>query len=453
MIKAEQHPQSTFRPALVTQIELSETLPNIETDQSTSYSVAMTLVRIHGEPLGIIELELDNGRIGPEDYAPLVWAEFSASLNQHLEADGLPRVDALPAAGLNAARPGSSCEKAREQALAKAPMASVVIATRERAEQLARCLESFRDVIYPRYEVLIIDNAPQTSSTADLVQHMKAYLTNLRYIREDRKGVSVAHNRGIEEARGEMIVFLDDDVVVDPYWLIELARGFEAEENVGCVTSLVIPMELETEAQLLFERYDGFNRGYERRIFDMGKHRMKNIYYPYSVGHCGTGASMAFTREAIRAIGGQDPALGPGTPTFAGDDMDTFFLMITHGYQLVYNPTSIALHQHRRSYEELRDQVYNYGVGLTAYLTKCLFSDLRRALGLLTRIPPGLYNLLASRSSRNTTRGRDFPADLARIEWAGMLYGPIAYLRAIAALRNDKQPVLKTSAETIKRPY
>jgi hypothetical protein len=205
------------------------------------------------------------------------------------------------------------------------------------------------------------------------------------------------------------------------------------------VTGLVVPLELETSSQLLFERYNGFNRGYKRRIFDLQENRLDNPFYPYSVGHCGTGASMAFTREAAVLIGGQDPVLGAGSLALAGGDIDSFFQVIMRGYQLVYTPDAIAFHEHRRSYGALRRQIYNYGVGLTAFLTKCLLTDLRRIPDFLLRIPYGIYTLLASKSSMNAKRGDDYPFDLKIAEWKGMLLGPFAFLWSLLYVHRENK--------------
>jgi hypothetical protein len=72
----------------------------------------------------------------------------------------------------------------------------------------------------------------------------------------------VAHNRGLTKARGEIVAFTDDDVVVDSLWLIELARAFEFADDVACVTGLILPMELETPAQFWLENSIRYNKGY-----------------------------------------------------------------------------------------------------------------------------------------------------------------------------------------------
>src|SRR5205823_7490756 len=97
---------------------------------------------------------------------------------------------------------------------------------------------------YPRYEVIVVDNASTTTATADFIQQAYSDETRIKYVRENRPGLSLARNCGMRVARGEILAFTDDDVIVDSYWLIELAKAFSIGDNVACVTSLGLPLEL-----------------------------------------------------------------------------------------------------------------------------------------------------------------------------------------------------------------
>src|SRR6185312_3629836 len=144
-------------------------------------------------------------------------------------------------------------------------------------------------------------------------------------------GLGWARNGGLGEARGEIVAFTDDDVVVDRYWLAELVTGFTVADHVGCVTGIALPMELRTQAQMWFEQFGGFSKGYARRVFDLAENRLRNRLYPYSAGVFGTGANMAFRTSALRATGGFDPALGPGSSGVGGEDLAAFFQIIMAG--------------------------------------------------------------------------------------------------------------------------
>jgi GT2 family glycosyltransferase len=305
----------------------------------------------------------------------------------------------------------------------------VVLSTRDRPDRLARCLSSLLSLHYPSYEVIVVDNAPATSATADLIQQRYADEPKIRYVREDRPGLSAGRNRGIVEARGDIIAFTDDDVAVDPYWLTGLVRGFSVTENVACVTSLILPLELETPAQLLFEEFGGFNKGFVQRVFDWRSRGKCGPLYPFTTGQLGTGAGMAFTAKFLQEEKGFDLALGAGSRTGGGEDLVAFFRVIARGNRLVYEPTSLAYHEHRRDYTSLQKQVYYYGVGLTAYLTRIVVGNPLLLFRIAIRVPQGLFFILNAQSSKNQKKSTHFPKELTNLERKGMLLGPLLYLR------------------------
>ncbi len=332
----------------------------------------------------------------------------------------------LPGAGM------PRCLEERERALSDAPFVSVVIATHERPDRLAVCLQSLLSVDYPRYEIIVVDNAPSTTATADLLGQRYAHLPRVRYVREERRGLAWARNRGIVEARGDIVAFTDDDVVVDRYWLTGLAQGFAAADDVACVTGLILPLELETQPQLWFEQFGGFSKGFARRIFDTDRHRPRDPLFPYAAGRFGSGNNMALRASVLRELGGFDPAFGAGA-LVGGEDLEVFFRLITRGYRLVYEPGAMVHHLHRRDYAALRRQLSDGGVA--GYLTKAVVEDPVLLLDLARKLPRGLVYALSPRSGKNAKKQADYPKELTATERRGMLYAPVAYLRSRRRVR------------------
>ncbi|WP_437058120.1 glycosyltransferase [Streptomyces sp. enrichment culture] len=346
-------------------------------------------------------------------------------------------------------------------ALPVPPAASVVVATRERADQLARALDSLLAQDHPDFEVVVVDNAPVTGSTRDLVQ--QKYAERVRYVCEPVPGLAVAHNRGLEAVRGEVVAFTDDDVVADPRWLTELTAPFAADPGLGCATGLILPARLRTPAQVLLESHGGFAKGFAPRTYDPAQPPADEPLFPFTAGRFGSGANMAFRTEVLRAVGGFDPATGAGTPARGGDDLYGFVRVLARGRRLRYTPRALVWHHHRETWRDLETQAYGYGAGLTAYLTAILVNQPGLLPAFLARVPGGLAHARGLTAVRTTgdgdgdwnwdgagagdrdregtapggydSRTHPWPRRLARLQRRGMLYGPVGYLRARRALR------------------
>ncbi|MEU7073648.1 glycosyltransferase [Streptomyces narbonensis] len=390
------------------------------------------LVRLRGRPAATVIGTVAEG----EDPREVL----GALARQRVEAAARPRTDAER---LAAARP-----PARPDLLASArkgltpPRTSVVVATRERPEQLARALDSLLAQDHPDHELIVVDNAPRTTDTHDLVTGK--YADRVRYVREDTPGLAVAHNTGAAAAEGEVLAFTDDDVIADPHWLTALTEPFAADPGLGCVTGLILPARLGTPAQVLLESHGGFAKGFAPRLYDPARPPADEPLFPFTAGSFGSGANMAFRASALRRAGGFDPATGTGTPARGGDDLYAFVAVLSAGFRLRYTPEALVWHHHRETWQDLRNQAYGYGAGLTAYLTATLVRSPRLLPDLLARLPRGLAHARTMTAQRGEaaeggvpgehgTQHHPWPRSLSRLERRGMLYGPIGYAKARAA--------------------
>jgi GT2 family glycosyltransferase len=421
-----------FEPVRLLEVELAGQIPRVSTPPAPGarHRRAQALVRLHTRPLGLVRLELGDHGLESTELAERIWSDLAGEINRHLLADNVPALDFLPTAGISSASL-PLCVKQRRQALRRAPFVSVAIATRDRPGMLADCLDSLVALEYPSYEILVVDNAPGTDTTQELVRTRYSSRPGppVRYIHEPRPGLAAAHNRGVRETSAEIIAFTDDDVVVDRFWLLELVRRFESQ-RVGCVTGMILPLELETPAQVWLEQYGGFSKGFDDALFDLDENRPAAPLFPYTAGTFGSGASMAFRTDVLRLIGGFDPAIGAGTLALGGDDLAAFFDVVAAGYGVAYAPAALVRHRHRRDYESLRRQAYGYGVGLTAFLTKTVLDRPTRLLEIARRMPRGLAHALRPTSEKNAGKQADYPQQLTRLELKGMVHGPTAYIRS-----------------------
>jgi GT2 family glycosyltransferase len=414
-------------PVRVLNVELSEPLPDladVPADGHERYREVTILLRLHGKPLANVALEDITSTRSARDLAARLWTSAGPKINEHLRTEGLPPLDSLPPTGIISSQ-APRCTEARERARINGPSASVIVATHERPNGLRRTLNSIVALEYSNIEVIVVDNAPRSTTTRDLIRDEFRELDNVRYVIEHAVGLTRARLKGVEVATGEIVAFTDDDVIVDRHWLSELATGFAFGDDVACVTGLTLPLELETPAQVWFEEYGGFSKGFSRRVFNLREHRPAGWLFPYAVGRVGSGNNMAWRAELLRDMGGFDPALN----TTGAEDISAFFDAITRGFTIVYEPAAIVFHEHRREFADLERQMYWYGIGLGAYLTRCLLSDSSRTLTFLARAPFGVAYLLNSRSAKNRRKSPRYPKKLTRLERRGTFRGVIAYLR------------------------
>ena len=242
---------------------------------------------------------------------------------------------------------------AREAALQVVPNGpiSAIICTRDRPEEIARCLASFADQTLTPSEIVVVDNASQDDRTRDV-----ALAAGATYVRENRPGLDFARNAGALAASGEILVYTDDDVRLHPRWLERMVRPFEDPQVMG-VTGLVLPAELDTEAQLHFEEFWSFGRGYRSIDFTSNNR-------PWEIG---AGASMAFRRTVFDLVGLFDERLDVGQAGCSGDS-EYWHRVLTHGWICHYEPTAVVFHFHRRTWEGLSRQLYSYARGHSAAL-------------------------------------------------------------------------------------
>lgn len=425
-----------FQPVRILEVELSEPIAAIEprrTPAGLPYCHALALVRLHDVPLALARLSTGTDGLSAAEFATALWSEVAVSAGSHLGNDGLEPPNSLDTDGLRAPHL-PRCSSRRAAFLASdPPELSVLIPTRDRPKRLARCLDSVLDSAYPDdlVTIIVVDNAPSNGDTKLLVGDYASRTGRVRYVREDAPGSASARNAGLRHVQTEVVAMTDDDVLVDRHWLTEIARAFAGHPEAAAVSGLVVPMQLDTPAQGWFEQYGGFGRGFERRVFDLQQHRPPGEpLYPWNAGLFGTGNNFAFRTGPLRAIGAFDPALGNGTPALGGVDSEVLLRTILTGHQIVYEPSALVHHAHRADYESLRRQVYAYGSGLVAYYLKTLTSDPRRLADFVRRVPAGLRYMFGSGSHINQQKLDTYPRELTRLEWRGMLYGPLGYARS-----------------------
>lgn len=394
---------------------------------------ARLLVRLHGAPLGYLTVSVPPSGFDVSTAAEAAESQFRPQIEAHLREEGL----SAPVSDGMLPGPTEACASR----VVSTDLVSVVICTRDRSEILASTLERLRHVNHPAFEVLVVDNAPSDESARRVVGAVADADPRFTYVREPRPGASRARNAGLGAARGRYVAFIDDDVAVDRQWLQALVLGFSRRDDVRCVTGLVATAGIGSPFEAYFDaRAAAWADRFDAQV--LASDTDADPLFPYKPSLYGTGANCAFDRAFFHGLGGFDDALGPGTRALGGEDLDAFIRIILAGGAVAYEPAAVVWHHHRADHAGLMRQLYGYGTGLTAFLTKYLLQSSSRR-EVLRRIPVGLRRFvgihagttqrLAQGRAKQATTGR--PSGARRREALGLLAGPALYLRSRADAR------------------
>ncbi|NMO90355.1 glycosyltransferase family 2 protein [Actinomycetospora sp. TBRC 11914] len=394
---------------------------------------ARVLVRLHGEPLGYVVVDLVGGTLDVDQLAAAVRRELRGPAAEHLVAEGLPPLVGSGDLAMPAAT--SSCPSRVDGD----ELVSVVVCTRDRSDILRHCLESLRELTYPHLDVVVVDNAPTDDRTERVVHEIGA--GRFRHVVEPRPGLSCARNRGLAETRGRWIAFTDDDVTVDPHWIEGILRGTRRHDDVGLVTGLVATASVTGAAEAYFDaRAASWSVRTRPELFDRGVHRRDDALYPYAAGVFGAGANLTVERDLLLALGGFDEALGAGTPTRGGEDLDAFVRVVNAGRVIAYEPSAVVWHHHRADASALRRQMYAYGTGMAAFVAKFLVDGTTR-WDLLRRIPIGLWRMrrIGATTREGLGSAHTAPRGALALEFAGFVAGPWLYGRSRRGRRDARR--------------
>lgn len=254
--------------------------------------------------------------------------------------------------------PGEATQEGEADSGDRNPVcASVVIGTLNRRDMLIGVIQSVLEQTFAssETEIIVVDNG-STDGSIELVQEFQESHPLIRLVHESKLGVSAARNRGLKEARGEFVAFIDDDALADPGWLQALIMTFRSEPKAVAVGGpikvdfAVPPPTWIPDAALGF--YGNFQRGSERREID-------ELF----------GSNMSFRADVLRALDGFSPQLGRrGSKLLLGEESQVFGRVKRSDMGLIlYEPAAKVVHRVNESRIRLRWMLRRaWGSGRTA---------------------------------------------------------------------------------------
>lgn len=209
-------------------------------------------------------------------------------------------------------------------------MISVIICTHNRAALLGRAIDSLTaQVGAVPTEIVVVDNC-STDATERVVQDLSdRYPGLIRYIAEERLGLSHARNTGMRAARGDIIAFIDDDVVLCPGWLEGLARAFDTHPEAACVCGPSEPEWCAPPPSWMTPELVAFIAPGE---YGPVAKALRGKQYPL-------GLNMAFRRESIAGLGEFSTSLGHvGSSLSGAEEVEFADRLRRHGGEVLYVP-------------------------------------------------------------------------------------------------------------------
>jgi GT2 family glycosyltransferase len=235
---------------------------------------------------------------------------------------------------------------------------SLIICTRNRYQQLARCLEALRCIIFDRqWELIIVDNGSTDQTTAVVREFSKTTNQRTIYLYEAAPGKSNGLNAALKVACGGILAFTDDDCYPTPDFLNRVWSAFD-DLSVGFIGGRIM---MDDPADHPINIYAP----------------LKPVTFPagsFVCAGCIQGANMAFRRSVLLDIGGFDPLFGPGALLRAAEEAEAIGRASAMGWKGEYHPEIAVWHHYGGKAADAPTLLREYAIGRGAFHMKILLS-------------------------------------------------------------------------------
>lgn len=218
-------------------------------------------------------------------------------------------------------------------------MLSIIVCTYNRDKYLYGALNCIAENGYPidAYEIILVNNMSTDNTENECLRFRQNYPeVNFRYVIETNQGLSFARNRGIEESRGETLLFLDDDSYIQPNYLAHLQRQLNLHPDTDAFGGKIDPVFESGEAPKWLSKW---NYSWVSAI-DMGEKvcQFKGKAFPI-------GANMGIRKAMLDKIGVFNTQLGRSKKNLlGGEEKDLFERIRQQGGNIFYFPDVVVQH-------------------------------------------------------------------------------------------------------------
>ena len=214
---------------------------------------------------------------------------------------------------------------------------TAIVCTYNRADLLSHAIESLAEqtITNSDYEILVVDNGSD-DATRQVVEKKQRSIPNLRYVYEQKLGLSRARNAGIASSKGRFLAFLDDDAIACRTWLEHILKAFRTvQPRPGLLCGPVEPIWGNVRPDWLKDDLLSYYS-----VLSCSEYSR-----PLQDNEWVVGANMAVPRDVIRDCGGFDEKLGrKGKSLLSGEETALTNLIKAKGYSVYYEPALVVGH-------------------------------------------------------------------------------------------------------------
>lgn len=224
------------------------------------------------------------------------------------------------------------------------PELSIIIPTYNRRERLVQVLSSLEAQTYPleKLEVIVISDGSTDGTDAFLEEHRTAY--ELRPVFQQNQGVAVARNTGLDQAKADWILFLDDDVRPAPELVSEHIACLKSNDKAVVLGPMLMPKDVRLLPWVRWEQLM-LDKQYNHMLMGKWKPTARQFY---------TG-NTSLEKQYILQAGGFDPSF------FRAEDVELAYRLKDLGMRFIFNPNAVVYHYAERSFKTWIKIAYTYG--------------------------------------------------------------------------------------------
>lgn len=258
---------------------------------------------------------------------------------------------------------------------------SVIVATYNRCADLKDSIESILNQQANgsfTFECIVVDNNSSDQTKNLVTDYTNRHKGRLRYVLQQKPGVSAARNKGINVASGNILVFTDDDVIVPPNWISDIYRAFQQDNTLEALFGSALLIKNKEDIQSVLQEASA-NR---------------NLFM-----HDCQGLNMAFRKQVFFSIGYFDECLGSGSPGRSAEDYDFLYRLQKNQKKIQYFSTLYVYHKTRPNKKIELKLLHRDAFGRGFYFAKNIilnkdYTFIRRSAGYIKYLIVGFFNCL-----------------------------------------------------------